>query len=129
MAESSYTVRVRMVRVVCLGRVLWILKSEVGESGTVVEAAFGLVGKVAQSIPLRARLRVERPDIVVDASRSFVVDVLVESMKFMSDGWSSNQRVYAYLTPEENNVVLCVERPVEADSLQGISAEFYPDID
>jgi hypothetical protein len=46
----------------------------------VVEAPLALVGEVAQAVPLRARLGVERPDVVIDAARRLGVEVVPEGL-------------------------------------------------
>jgi len=58
---------------------------------------------VAETIPLGAALRVERPDVVVDDPGGLLVDFLVEG-----------------LPAEEGDVFLGVEGPVEADADAGL---------
>jgi hypothetical protein len=71
---------------------------DIGESDAVVEDFFFLVAEVAEAVlpacvsmgnvdltgcglyPLRARLRVEGPDIIVDYSGCFLVDILVKGL-------------------------------------------------
>jgi hypothetical protein len=61
------------------------------ECDTVIELGFFLVGEMSKAIPLAAGLRVELPDVVVDYTGWFLVDVFVED-----------------LTAEENEVFLGV---------------------
>ena len=75
---------------------------DVVEGDVVVEALGSLVGEVAQTVPLRAGLRVEGPDVVVDDARRLVQDLLVKG-----------------LAAEEGQVALRVEGPVEADAGRG----------
>ena len=79
---------------------------DVVQRDTIVENLFLLVAKVAQAVPLRRRLRVEGPDVVVDDARRFLVQLLVES-----------------LATEEGQRALGVQRPVEADARAG--ADFF----
>ena len=72
----------------------------------IIEYFLLLVAKVAQAVPLRRRLRVEGPDVIVDDARRFLVQFLVES-----------------LPAEEGQRALGVQRPVEADA--GAGADFF----
>jgi len=70
---------------------------------TVVENFLLLVAEMAETVPLRRRLRVESPDIIVHYARRFLVQFLVES-----------------LAAEEGLGALSIERPVEADTGAGL---------
>jgi hypothetical protein len=50
----------------------------ISQRDPIVEKFLLLIGKMSQTIPLGTHLRVERPDIVVDNSGSFVYQFLVE---------------------------------------------------
>lgn len=69
----------------------------------VVKLRLLLIPKVPQTVPLRAGLGVEGPDVVVDDSGWFLVDILLEG-----------------LAPEEREVGLGVQGPVEVDSGAGL---------
>ena len=75
---------------------------DVVERDAVVEDLLLLVAEVAQAVPLRGRLGVEGPDVVVDDSGGFLVELLVEG-----------------LAAEEGQGTLGVEGPVEADAGAG----------
>lgn len=69
------------------------------ERQPIIELGLLLVSEVAQAIPLRRRLGVEGPDVVVDDARRLLVDFFVE-----------------LLAAEEGQVALRVERPVDVDA-------------
>ena len=50
------------------------------QRNTIIENFLLLVAKVAQTIPLRGRLRVEGPHVVIDDARRFLVQFLVERL-------------------------------------------------
>lgn len=72
---------------------------DVGQRDVVVEALGLLVGKVAQTVPLRGGLGIEGPDVVVDDTGRFVDYLFVE-----------------FVAVEEGEVALGIEGPVEADA-------------
>jgi hypothetical protein len=85
---------------------LAIRPMDIIQRDTIIEYFLRLVAKVAQPVPLRRRLCVEGPDVVVDDARRFLVQFLVES-----------------LAAEERQRALGVQRPVEADA--GAGADFF----
>ena len=68
------------------------LAGDVLDCGVVVEALGLLVAEVPEAVPLRGRLRVEVPGVVVDYSREFLVDVFLEDLAAeegaVAWGWS-----------------------------------------
>ena len=78
---------------------LAVRSMDIVEGDAVVEDFLLLVAEMAEAVPLRRRLCVESPDIVVHYARRLLVQFLVEC-----------------LTAEEGLGALCVEGPVEADA-------------
>lgn len=56
-----------------------VLGVDVGQRDAIVEALFLLVSEMSEAVPLAAALRVESPDVVVDDTGAFLVQVRVES--------------------------------------------------
>jgi hypothetical protein len=75
---------------------------DVVEGDAVVEDFLLLVAEMAEAVPLRRRLGVECPDVIIYYARRFLIQFLVEG-----------------LTAEERLGALGVERPVETDAGAG----------
>jgi hypothetical protein len=72
---------------------------DVVEGDAVVEDFLLLVAEMAEAVPLRRRLGVESPDVIIHYARRFLIQFLVEG-----------------LTAEERLGALGIERPVETDA-------------
>ena len=95
LAPSTYAIHVTAL--------LAVDSMDVIEGDAVVEDFLLLVAEMAKAVPLRRRLGVESPDIIVYYAGRFLVQFLVEG-----------------LTAEERLGALSVERPVEADAGAGL---------